>query len=191
MTNSILNKSSTVFLDFDNTDSISDVVSVIDEKRVETENELMDFIEKNNCIAKEMGESTFLFNGKDKTNSENTKIPLNEEDSFFYVDDKLFGVIQSIDFENELFTVQFRNEVDNYRREADLSFSDVSSEERAKITIGARLIYLYGKLYVKGTAYNSAKVVFRAENTWNKYKIKELRRKTDKLLSIFNKYGIQ
>ena len=105
-------------------------------------------------------------------------------DDSFDTEIKLSGYIKEIDFDNKNFIVLMNNTEDGFEREFKISFSDIEKNDIEKIDIGARIVYIYGKHYIRGTAYNASKIIFRVNNTWNKYKLKKLDEETKTLLSM-------
>ena len=150
------------------------------------EERIEDEINYNNSDSLKLGEATLKYNESKNDYSAIDNPSVVDYESSFDVEVKLYGIIQEVDFEAESISVLFKDEANSYSREAVLSFSDLETGEESKAVKGAKLIYLYGKLYVKGTAYNFSKVVFRAENTWNKFKLGELKRASEELLKIMN-----
>ena len=121
-----------------------------------------------------------------KTGEVKNKNKNNSFDDSFDTEIKLSGYIKEIDFDNKNFIVILNNAEDGFEREFKISFSDIEKDDIEKINIGARIVYIYGKHYIRGTAYNSSKIIFRVNNTWNKYKLKKLDEETKILLSLFN-----
>ena len=106
--------------------------------------------------------------------------------SHFDIEIKLRGFIKQVNENDLTFVVLLRDENNQHEYERELSFDDVEIEDINKIREGARIIYAYGKQYVMGTAYNASSIIFRAESTWNKYKIKSRQKKAAALSRLIS-----
>lgn len=119
----------------------------------------------------------------DKTIAKDESIDFNDR---FDPIEKLSGIITDISESTRTFTASMRNEKDGAKIIATISFSDIEKSEISEIKIGRKFLYLYGRQYVRGTCFNSTKIIFRAMEFWNPQKIKSFNSKVDSYIKLFD-----
>ena len=96
------------------------------------------------------------------------------------------GEIINVDTVNKTFIATL-NSTDGILREASFFFDDVDEEDESLILPKAQIIFIYGKQYINGTAFNFSKIYFRSKFKWTSAQIKKANNDAEELLKLLKK----
>ena len=115
-----------------------------------------------------------------------TKKGRNEINTYLSKCKQFNGEIIIVDVNKRTFVATLEG-TDGILREATFLFDDVDENDEFLILPKAQIIFIYGKQYMNGTAFNFSKIYFRSNFKWTSAQIKRANNDAEELLKLLKK----